>query len=375
MSDGVGERVPEETLPETHRRGPVGPGSAGIATGWRWAREHTFVWNLIWLAVGCLFVYLLTGSVGQFRNLQIATVAYYVCAAAGLTVLVGQNGQISLGHGAFMAVGAYTTVLLVLDQHWNPVAALAAATVLTALSGVVVGAAAARLRGPYLAGATLAFAVGLPALTNWKTVSSTLGADTGLLISPPGPPASLTSVNPQQWEAWFTCGGALLVLFFLANLGKSAVGRNFRAVRDDEVAAQLSGLNIARVQIQAFVVSAGCAGLGGALLALVNGLAAPGAFQLTLSLTLLSAIIIGGLGSLAGAVYGSVVLVFLPTWANNFGASHNLSTDVRSNIPNAIYGLALILVMLAFPLGIQGGLRRLVALGRAQWARWAGDGG
>ncbi len=352
-----------DVVQAAHRRGPRGPMGAQLVTGWRWVREQTMLWHLLWLVVGLVGVYLLTESLSPFRNLQVANVAYLVCATAGLTVLVGLNGQISIGHGAFMAVGAYTAAELVLKRGWGPAEVLVAATVVTALVGVLVGAAAARLRGPYLAGATLAFAVGLPGLANWDKTQSFLGADTGLLFASPSPPSSLSSLNPQEWQAWFTCFAALVTLFFLANLSRSRVGRNFRAVRDDEVAAQLSGLNIARVQITAFIVSAAAAGLGGGLLALVNGLAAPGAFTLVLSLTLLSAIIIGGLGSLAGAVYGSIVLVFLPTWANNFGASHNLSTDIQSNIPIAIYGGALVLVMLLFPLGIQGGLRRLFALG------------
>ena len=370
QDDDLRERTEGDVVQAAHRRGPQAPGGAQIPRAWAWAREHTLVWHLLVLLLGFVLVYFLTESLSPFRNVQVANVAYLLCAAAGLTVLVGLNGQISLGHGAFMAVGAYTTGLLTQKQGWGIAATLVAATVVTALVGVVVGAAAARLRGPYLAGATLAFAVGLPAIVNWHPVEGFLGADTGLTFPVPQPPSSIAnSVSLQEWQAWFCSIGALLTLFFLANLARSRVGRNFRAVRDDEVAAQLSGLNIARVQITAFIVSAACAGLGGGLLALANGLAAPGAFGLTLSLTLLSAIIIGGLGSLAGAVYGSLVLVFLPQWANNFGASHNLSTNIRSNIPIAIYGGMLILVMLLFSQGIQGGLRRLVRLGVGGVAR------
>jgi branched-chain amino acid transport system permease protein len=131
-------------------------------------------------------------------------------------------------------------------------------------------------------------------------------------------------------------------------------------VRDDEVAAALSGIRVARVQILAFVVAAACAGLGGGLLAFVTSLAAPGAFGLTLSLQLVTAVILGGLGSLPGAVWGSLLLVLMPSWAADLGGAANLSHDVASNLPLAIYGLVLIIVMIAFPGGIQEGIRRFL---------------
>ena len=155
-----------------------------------------------------------------------------------------------------------------------------------------------------------------------------------------------------------TCAGALIALILLANLSRSRVGRSWRAVRDDEVAAALSGLNVARLQILAFVVSAACAGLGGALLALVTGIVAPGAYTLTLSIALLTGAVLGGLGTLPGALWGSLVLVLVPSYLANVGSSHGLSGAASSSVPIAAYGVVLIVVMLVFPAGIQGGLRR-----------------
>ena len=151
-------------------------------------------------------------------------------------------------------------------------------------------------------------------------------------------------------------------LVLLANLSRSRVGRNWRAVRDDEVAAALAGVNVARARVLAFVVSAACAGLAGALLAIVTELVAPGAFTITLSIALLTAAVIGGLGTLPGAVWGSLVIVLVPTYATDVATSHGLSTSVASNIPVAAYGVVLILVMLIFPQGIQGGVRWLLGL-------------
>jgi branched-chain amino acid transport system permease protein len=174
------------------------------------------------------------------------------------------------------------------------------------------------------------------------------------------PPSSLgANFSLERWDAWIACAGALLAFLLLANLRRSREGRVFRAVRDDEAAAELAGLNVARTQVTAFVVSAACAGLGGGLLAVVTQLAAPGAFDLSLSLALLTGIVLGGLGSLPGAVWGAIVLVMLPSWSDDIAGHLSLSNDVKSNLPLALYGIVLMLVIVAAPEGIQGALRRL----------------
>ncbi len=181
----------------------------------------------------------------------------------------------------------------------------------TSLTGILVGAAATRLRGPYLAGVTLAFAIGLPGLA--LKFSSLFGGDNGLAINPPIPPSGLGSSFPlERWEAWIACAGALVVMFLLYNLLHSGTGRRLRAIRDDEIASSLCGLHVARTQTMAFVISAACAGLGGGVFAVVTQLAAPGAFTLQLSLSLLTAVVVGGLGSLTGAIWGAALLVLLP---------------------------------------------------------------
>jgi branched-chain amino acid transport system permease protein len=297
----------------------------------------------------------------SYADLQLAEGCYYFIALSGLTVLTGLSGQISLGHGALMAVGAYTVALLVGNEHWPLVGALAAAVAVAAAVGVLVGAAASRLRGPYLAGATLAFAVGLPALA--EKYSGTFGGANGLSINPPTVPSSLGASFPlERWEAWIAGVGALVVVFAMNNLVRSGVGRSFRAVRDDEIAASLCGLRPGRVRTLAFVVSAACAGLSGGMLAVVLQLAAPGAFQLGLSLSLLTGIVLGGLGYQLGAIWGAAVLVLLPSWTNDLAHSFSLSNNVSANLPLAIYGVVLIGAMLVWPSGIQGLLRRTATL-------------
>jgi branched-chain amino acid transport system permease protein len=330
--------------------------------------EQTLARNLLLALAFGVVLYLLSESLDPFNNLRLASVAYYFTALAGLTVLTGLNGQISLGHGALMAVGAYATVILVSRTGFPLGAALASAALVTALVGVVVGVAASRLRGPYLAGATLALAVGLPGLAD--RYPHAFGGENGLSVAPPTPPASLGVDFPlERWEAWIACLCALIVFVVLANLLRSRVGRAFRAVRDDEVAAQLAGLNVARTQVLAFVVSAACAGLAGGALVVVTQLAAPGAFQLSLSLALLTGIVLGGLGSLTGALWGAVALVYLPQWSDDIAHSFSLSNDIQSNLPLALYGIVLMGVIVAVPQGIQGALRGLARIARARLRR------
>ncbi|HYB18839.1 MAG TPA: branched-chain amino acid ABC transporter permease [Streptosporangiaceae bacterium] len=307
--------------------------------------------------VAAIVVYL-SIKLNAFRDYQIAEIAYEVTAVAGLTVLTGLSGQISLGNGAFMAVGAYTTALLLLHLSWPFIAVLVIAAAVTAVAGAVVGIAAARLRGPYLAGATLMLGVALPAIAYaWPGV---FGGDQGLNVVFTTPSFLGANFPLTRWQAWVSSGVALVTLLLLANLDRSRIGRNWRAVRDDEVAAALDGINVAAARVRAFVVSATSAGIAGALLAIVTGLVAPGAFTLTLSIALLTAAVIGGLGSLAGALWGSLIIVLVPTYVTDVATSHGLSSSVGSNIPIAAYGVVLILVMLVFPQGIQGGLERIV---------------
>ncbi|GAC1569437.1 MAG: branched-chain amino acid ABC transporter permease [Candidatus Dormibacteria bacterium] len=316
---------------------------------------------LLPLAVVLLAV---TYLLDAFTNFNIAGIAIFAIAAAGLTVLTGINGQLSLGHGALMAVGAYTTSLLLKVQPGFPfLLTLLAAIVSTGLAGGVIGVAAARLRGPYLAGATLALAVGLPQLA--IHFGSVLGGNQGLIVPAPTAPAALGGNFPQErWLAWIAIVAAVITLFLLANLVRGATGRTLRAVHDNETAARLAGIDVARVQVLAFVVSAVCAGLAGSLFAYWVGITAPTGFGLQLSLQLLSAIVIGGLGSLAGAVWGAIILVYLPVWTSQLATGFNLSSDITNNLPLAVYGAVLVVAMLVFPRGIQGAVASLAGAGR-----------
>jgi branched-chain amino acid transport system permease protein len=305
--------------------------------------------------VGLLLVWLITSQAGDYNDYQIARIGAFTVVIAGLTVLTGVNGQLSLGHGGLMMIGAYATALLA--QHTGlawPVVLLLAFAVTTAI-GAVVGLGAARLRGPYLAGATLGLSLALPGLpVRWP---KSLGGRTGLFVTPPSPPSWL-AVSQQEWLAWVSGFLTVLVLVLLANLVHSRTGRAFAAVRDDEVASRLAGIPVARTQVLAFTVSAGCAGIGGGLLGYATTVVSPDAFPLTLSITLLTGAVLGGLGSLGGALLGGVLVVYVPQWATSLSNSTGLPTAVGANLANGCYGLVLIAAILFTPGG--GGLRAVV---------------
>jgi branched-chain amino acid transport system permease protein len=331
-----------------------------------WSRP--LVRHLAVALAAAVVVYLLTGWAGTYTNFELAEIGAYAMAVAGLSLLTGLNGQISLGHGAFMAVGAYTTALLEKHQHLPLAVVLAASAVTAAVAGLLTGLGAARLRGPYLAGATLALAVALPELTIKYT--SVLGGESGLPVNPPVAPSFLgASFDPNRWLAWVAALCGLATYVVLANLASSRFGRDFRAVRDDEIAASLSGIHVPRTQVLAFVVSAASAGLGGAVYALATGIVNPAGYTLVLSIAVLTGAVIGGLGTLTGALWGGILLVYLPRWSDSLSSALSLSKAISSNLSLALYGVVLILVILAFPSGIQGALRRLWATGRRQLRR------
>jgi branched-chain amino acid transport system permease protein len=323
-----------------------------------WLNRSTLARHVVLAIGGAVVLYLISVGLDAYRDYLMAEVAATVVAVAGLTVLIGLSGQISIGNGAFMAVGGYTGALLFMHLHWPLAFIIIAAAIMAAVVGAIFGIAAARLRGPYLAGATLMFAVALPFVAT--RFAGVFGGDQGLGFFVTTPAFLGANFSLQRWQAWVNCAAGLVAFVFLANLIRSKVGRSWRAIRDDEIAAALAGLNVARLQILAFVVSAACAGLGGVLLAIFNGTVSPSLFTLNLSIQLLTAAVLGGLGSLPGAIWGGALLVIVPIYLEDVAVGHGFASQSTSAaIPILAYGVVLIAVMLLFPRGIQGGFSRL----------------
>ena len=279
-------------------------------------------------------------------NGDLTLVLCYAVAAAGLGLLVGYAGQVSLGQGAFFAVGAYTAAALLAKTDLPWPLALPAAAAVTFLLGLAFGVPALRLRGIYLALVTLALAVAAgPVLKRAEPIT---GGVSGLAVPQPPVPGWL-AVDPDQWLYLLSLAVTGIMLLIAVNLTRGSLGRSLLAVRDGERAARTAGIDVARVKTLLFATAAAYAGVGGALFAYALGFVAPESFTLLLSFTLLSAVVVGGLGTVAGAVLGALFVVFVPQYAG----------DVDQALTGVIYGGALIAVVYLLPGGAAGLLRRL----------------
>ena len=286
--------------------------------------------HLLLFILGGVVLYFLSGWVDELRVYQGASIAVYVIAISSIILLTGYSGQVSLGHGALMAVGAYAAAVLRLEFNLPIVLCFVVAVLAAALGGALLGAAAARLSGPYLAGTTLALAIGLPSLANQFTV---LGGEQGLIFDVGFPPLSLGEDFTQyKWFFWIAALAALISTWTIRNILNSRYGRSWRAGRGHEVAAQLAGINTARSKILAFTISAGVAGLAGAMLAMTIGTVSPSAFPLALSFAVLTGAVLAGITTLGGVILGA-------------------SEGVTTNLPGLIVSGLLILTVLFVPNG------------------------
>lgn len=294
-------------------------------------------------------LFLLGNRVDELRVYQGASIAVFVIAISSLILLTGYSGQVSLGHGALMAIGAYSAAIARNEFKIPVVLTFFIAVLFTAIAGALLGAAAARLSGPYLAGTTLALAIGLPSLANQF---EPLGGEQGIPFDVGLPPARLgESFTQYKWFFWIAALAALICMWLLSNILSSRYGRNWRAGRSNEVAAQICGINMGRSKILAFTLSAGIAGLAGALLSMTIGTVSPSAFTLALSFSLLTGAVLSGITTLAGAMIGAVVLVALPEIADVVAHQIGSSERVSSNLPGFILGVLLIVTVLFVPNG------------------------
>ncbi|GAA1691882.1 branched-chain amino acid ABC transporter permease [Glycomyces endophyticus] len=305
-----------------------------------------------------------TFGLDPFRNYQLATAAACFAAVAGLTVLVGLTGQLSLGHAVLMAAGGYgfAYAASAVDGPWIAalLVGLAAAAVVAGLLGLLLGAAAARLRGPYLAGLTLALVIALPAAANTLPLDGDQGARAPFFAVPE---ALSTLIAVEQWHAWLAIAVAAVAVTPLVVLRSGRAGLRMRAVLDDETASRLSGVDPGAVKTGAFVASAVPAGLGGAVLAIATQQVTPGGYGLAFSLLLVVAAVAGGLGSIGGAAVGSVLVTVLP-WAIDelvALAPADLGRRLDGNLAVLLFGAGLITLTVIWPGGASRLLDRLRA--------------
>jgi len=305
--------------------------------------------HLIPFIAGGVVLYFLSGIVDELRVYQGATIAVYVVAISSIILLTGYSGQVSLGNGALMAVGAYAAAVSHISWHLPIVACFFVSVIAAALGGALLGAAAGRLSGPYLAGTTLALAIGLPSLANQFSI---LGGEQGLIFDVGFPPLSLGQDFTQyKWFFWIAALATLIMMWLLQNVLRSRYGRNWRAGRGNEVAAQLAGINTARSKVLAFTISAGLAGLAGALLSMTIGTVSPSAFPLALSFSLLTGAVLSGVTTLSGVMIGAVTLVAIPEIADVLAHKLGTSESVTTNLPGLLVSALLIVTVLFVPNG------------------------
>lgn len=279
--------------------------------------------------------------ISNFRVFQFTQVLVYAIALLGLNMLTGYNGQFSLGHGAFYGIGAYTTAIMIdrwgIGYAWT----IPAAGLLCLIIGFLFGRPALRLEGLYLALATFSLALAVPQVL--KYFEDWTGGSQGIVLSKPKAPFGLP-LTEDQWLYFLTLAVAIVLFVLAANLLGGRTGRAIVAIRDNHIAAEAMGVNNARYKSVVFGVSAAYTGVAGALSALVVAFVAPDSFDVFLSITLLTGIVIGGFGTISGAVYGALFIQFVPTWAQ----------DISKAAPWAIFGTFLIVFMYVMPRGIAG---------------------
>jgi branched-chain amino acid transport system permease protein len=302
--------------------------------------------RIIGLAVLLVLACALPFLVSNYRTFQFTLVIIYAIALLGLNILTGYNGQISLGHGAFYAIGAYVAAIL-MDKfgvpYWLTVPAAGAVCL---VAGFLFGLPALRLEGLYLALATFALGVSMPQLLKYKHLEHWTGGVQGIVIIKPDPPFGLP-ISQDQW-LYFFCLGIAVAMFLVGwNLLRGRVGRALVAIRDHPVAAEAMGVHNALYKSLAFGVSAMYMGVAGALGAIAVQFVAPDSFNVFLSITLLVGIVIGGLASISGAIYGAIFIQFVP----------NIADQLSKAAPWAIYGIFMIGFMYLMPAGVAGAIR------------------
>jgi branched-chain amino acid transport system permease protein len=298
------------------------------------------------VAIAVAVIAILPWVVPSFLVFDLIYVAAYTIAILGLIILTGMNGQISLGHGAFMALGGYVVAVLAHSAGWPYWIGVPLAAIASGVAGLLIGLVALRLAGVYLALATFSLAVATPSfLKHYKSIT---GGFDGMSLQPVQAPAGVP-LGGQQWLYYVAWAVAGVVFLLSALLVRGQFGRALRALRDNPIAAVSFGVNPYFYKTAAFGWSAVLAGIAGGFYAIPTAYVSPDSFTSALSITLLIGAVLGGISTFWGALVGGIVVEFLPLVAQQINAA----------APSVVYGVALILVMMFLPDGIVGGLLRL----------------
>lgn len=300
---------------------------------------------LVLVAIAVAAPFILQG----FIVFQITMVFVYAIAIMGLNLLTGFNGQFSLGHSAFFAIGAYTAAILMDQFHVPYYLTLPAAGIVAFVAGFLFGLPALRLESIYLALATFALAVAMPQFLKLTPIEHWTGGVQGVLVLKPDPPFGLP-ISADQWLYLFTMAVGLLLYLAARNLITSRTGRAMQAIRDNPIAARAMGVNISLYKTLTFGVSALYTGIAGALSAIVVQFVSPDSFTLVLAVAFLVGMVIGGVGWLPGSILGGAFILFVPNIAEGFS----------KGLSGAVYGVILLLIIYLMPSGAGGLLLKTV---------------
>ncbi len=301
--------------------------------------------TLAFVTIGAIVPFALSG----FALFQLSLAMIYAIAILGLNLLTGINGQFSLGHSSFFALGAYVAAIIVAKHDVSFYWALPAAGSICFAAGFAFGWPAARLEGIYLALATFALAVATPSLIKLSSFAPWTGGTQGLVLPKVSPPFDLP-ISDDRWLYGLTASVLATAMIVAYCLIRSRTGRAFIAIRDNPLAAQTSGIDIVRYRALAFAISALYAGVAGALAAVAIGFVAPDSFTFAFSIALFVGVAVGGAGSVAGSLAGGAFILFVP----------NLAAQVSKDLAGAIYGAILVAVIYLMPSGVCGLFRALV---------------
>jgi branched-chain amino acid transport system permease protein len=313
-----------------------------------------------------------TGLITNYGFLQLSLIAVFSIAVLGLNLLTGFNGQISLGHGAFFAIGAYATAILMFHFSVPYWLTLPAAALVCFIAGYLFGLPALRLEGHYLALATFGLAIAVPQMLKYRHIEGLTGGVQGLQLDRANAPFGLP-LTANQWMFLVSLAVAVVMFRLARNLLDSRTGRALMATRDHPMAADTMGVNTAHYKTVTFGISALYTGVAGALFTIIIEYASPDNFRFELSIAILVGAVVGGIASLPGAVIGGVFVQVIEKYAD--AAARQLSAVLHLPIevePWTIYGIVLILLVYFMPMGIAGGLAMAWARAKRRWPALAG---
>jgi branched-chain amino acid transport system permease protein len=305
--------------------------------------------TLIWFFILVAFLLLVPLFVGDYIMYMLSLTGIYIIVSLGLNLLSGYAGQISLGHAAFMAIGAYSSAYLTVKLGFPFWFALPASGAVTAVAGILIGLAALRLSGFYLAIATMAFAFIVDeVILNWESVTN--GAN-GIKLSAPSIGPLILDTDAGLY--YFILAISLIMLWGAKNITRSSLGRAFIAIRDSETAAETMGVNLYTYKTIAFIISAFYTGIAGSLFAHFIKYISPSNFTLLDSIGFIIMILVGGTGTILGSVYGAFFITFLPEGIRFLKDIFPFFV-LETGLQGLVYGLILLLFILFEPTGLYG---------------------